>query len=91
MTDRREKQPEQRTVDFKADTRGNNLYAAEINVWPYFSLRNEDVYSRSIIAIFKADDMRDAHGTAQVISATISLAHDVWQTNVKSISRGDEA
>lgn len=85
MADLREKQPDEQTLDLTKEIKGSYQFSAEIQVWPYSSIKNEDVYSRKLTIIFGSQNMRDAHGVAQSISAAISLAHDVWQTNVWKI------
>lgn len=87
MTDLREKQPDRREVDLSRDTFGNYAWSAHIEVYPYSSIKNEDVYSRNVILIFRADDSRRAHGFAQSILSILSLVHDVHYTNLRSLTR----
>jgi hypothetical protein len=87
MTDMREKQPDNRTLDFRRDTRGAYSWVIEIEVWPYSSIKNEDVYSRNVTVLCNAENSIQAHRYGDMISYTISLAHDVWQTNIWSVSR----
>ena len=86
----REKQPQSRTIDLRKETRGNYAYSALIVVSPYFSIKNEDCYSRNVTVVFYADDMSDAHGFAQAVSAVISFGHDIYQTNIQKIFEGAE-
>lgn len=88
MSDRREKQPQKRTIDFRNETRGNYEFTAKITVSTYHSIKNEDVFSRDVTVLLRADNFSDACGTAQVVSGTLSLVHDVWQTNIMSVSEG---
>lgn len=85
MSDRRDKQPKERFLDFSNDTFGSTNWEAIVHVWPYSSIRNEDVYSRKVILHFKADRMRHAMGFAESIATTIKAAHDVWETGVDEI------
>lgn len=87
MTDLRDKQPEKRTLDFTHDTKGNIKWVIEIEVWPYSSIKNENVYSRYVTVIVKADNSIDAHRLGDMIRHTISYGHDVWQTNIWSVAR----
>lgn len=87
MSDMREKQPLRRTLDFTHDTKGSYKWTAEIEVWPYSSIRNENVYSRYVTVIMNAENSISAHRFADAISQTISVAHDVWETNIWSVSR----
>lgn len=88
MSDRREKQPQDRTIDFRKESRGNYEFTAKITVSTYHSIKNEDVFSRHVTVLLRADSFSDACGTAQIVSATISLMHDVWQTNITGVSEG---
>lgn len=85
MTDMRDKQPNERTLDFTRDTFGNRKYRARLHVWPYSGLKSEGVYSRTVLVIFWAENMRAAFGFCESIAATIKAAHDVWETGVDAI------
>lgn len=87
MSDMREKQPKERTLDYRNETKGAYSWVIKIEVWPYSSIKNEDVYSRHVTVLCNAEKSIDAHNFGQCISATISLAHDVWDTNIWSVSR----
>lgn len=87
MSDMREKQPKESTLDFRHDTKGAYSWVIEIEVWPYSSIKNENVYSRYVTVLCKAENSIDAHRFGDAISHTISVAHDVWQTNIWSVSR----
>lgn len=87
MTDLREKQPENRVLDFRHDTQGTYSWVIQIEVWPYSGLKNETVYSRHVEVLCRADSSIEAHRFGDAISHTISVAHDVWQTNIWSVSR----
>lgn len=85
VSDLREKQPIEKTLDLRSDTFGNHQWSALIRVSPYFGIKNEDVYPRFLTITFNAPNFRAAHGFAQSVSAAISLAHDIWQTNIEKL------
>lgn len=85
MSDLREKQPATREVDLTRDSYGTYTWEAKIGVWPYSSIKSENVYARDVTILFHATSIREAHGFAQSISTMLSLAHDVWQTNLNAI------
>lgn len=87
MGDMRDKQPNERTLDFRHDTRGAYSWVIEIEVWPYSGLENVDVYSRHVKVLCNAENSIQAHRYGYMVSHTISVAHDVWQTNIWSVSR----
>lgn len=90
MSDLRAPEPSEQALDLTGDTFGNNIFRAHVEVWVYNTLKDETVYSRRLQLKFRADDMRRAHGFVQSISAAISLAHDVWQANLRGIWRDVE-
>lgn len=82
-----EKEPKERTIDVRHDTKGSYSWVIEIEVWPYSGSKNDDVYSRHITVLCNAENSIQAHRYGDMISHTISLAHNVWQTNIWSVSR----
>lgn len=87
MSDMREKQPKERILDFRHDTKGAYSWTIEIEVWPYSGIKNEDVYSRHVTVLCNAENSIQAHRYGDMISHTISFSHDVWQTNIWSVAR----
>jgi hypothetical protein len=85
MNDLRDKEPEERLLDFVDDTFGSTTWQAILHVWTYSGIRNEDVYPRKVIVRFRAERMRHAMGFAESIATTIKAAHDVWETGVDEI------
>lgn len=87
MSDRRDKEPPERTLDFTADTFGSCTWEAILYAWPYSGCRSEVVYSRKVIVRFRAERMRHAMGFAESIATTIKSAHDIWETGVDEIRK----
>lgn len=87
MGDMRDKQPKNRTLDFSNDTKGAYSWIIEIEVWPYSGVKNEEVYSRHVTVLCNSENSIQAHRYGDMVSNTISHAHDVWQTNIWSVSR----
>ena len=85
MSDMRDKQPKTRAMDFTHNTYGSAVWEAKIHVWPYSSIKNEDVYSREVIVRFRAERIKHAVGFADSIAETIKAAHDVWETGVDAV------
>lgn len=88
MTDLREKQPEIRFVDLTMETSGAYVWEVEVNVWPYNSLKNEDVYSGIVYLKIKSETIDGALNVAKIYARAVSLCHDVWQTSIQKVCRG---
>lgn len=86
MSDMRDPEPKQRELDFTGNTTGFAKWESTIYVYVYSSLKNEKVYSRSVLVTFHAENMKEAFGFSQSIAETINAAHDVWEAGVNQIT-----
>lgn len=87
MGDMRELQPESRILDFTRETKGNFKFECVVVAYPYSGIDMGKVFSREVKILCMADNAQSAINFAQCISCTISMMHDVWQTNIWSVSK----
>jgi hypothetical protein len=76
MSDLRDPEPPQRVIEL--DGLGGTRFEFEIAAWPYSTLRNEKVISRSLVYRLRCENFRDAIAMAKLAEATVQAVHDVW-------------
>lgn len=87
--DARDPEPAHRTLDMRKHTSGAYVFEIDMDVWVYSGLRNEKVYSRAVTFIVRASRAEEAMGLAEMLSATIKAAHDVYQTRITRVQLCD--
>lgn len=84
MSDMREPEPPQRVFDIPGGGHADR-FEIEIAAWPYSSLRNEKVISRSLVYRVGCRDFADAARIADMLRQTVDAIHDVWMARIERI------